>query len=45
MLAGTGMSVLEVALSVGFQSPSHFATVFKRFTGEPPCTWRQSQRA
>ena len=45
MLAETGMSVLEVALSVGFQSPSHFTTVFKRFTGEAPFAWRQSQSA
>jgi len=45
MLAGTGMSVVEVALTVGFQSQAHFTTVFKRFTGEPPYAWRQSQRA
>jgi AraC-like DNA-binding protein len=45
MLAETSMSVLEVALSVGFQSPSHFSTVFKRFTGEAPFAWRQSQSA
>jgi AraC family transcriptional regulator len=43
MLAGTGMPLADVALSVGFQTQSHFTTVFKRFTGQPPLAWRQSQ--
>jgi AraC family transcriptional regulator len=43
MLLGTGMPVVDIALSVGFQTQSHFTTVFKRFAGQPPLAWRQSQ--
>jgi AraC family transcriptional regulator len=43
MLAQTGMSVVNIALSVGFQSQSHFTVVFNRFVGRPPHAWRQSQ--
>jgi AraC family transcriptional regulator len=43
MLLGTATPVVEIALSVGFQTQSHFTTVFKRFTGQPPLAWRQSQ--
>ena len=43
MLLGTGMSLVDVALSVGFQTQAHFTSVFKRFTGQPPRAWRQSR--
>jgi AraC family transcriptional regulator len=43
MLLRTKVPVVEIALSVGFQTQSHFTTVFKRFTGQPPLAWRQSQ--
>ena len=43
MLIGTGMSLVDVALSVGFQSQSHFTTVFKRYAGQPPRAWRESR--
>jgi AraC family transcriptional regulator len=42
MLTETGTSVVDVALSVGFQTQSHFTTVFKRFAGQPPRAWRHS---
>jgi AraC-like DNA-binding protein len=42
MLAETGMSVVDIALSVGFQTQAHFTTVFKRFAGRPPQTWRRA---
>jgi AraC-like DNA-binding protein len=42
MLVQTDMSVVDVALSVGFQSQSHFTVVFNRFVGRPPHAWRQS---
>jgi transcriptional regulator GlxA family with amidase domain len=32
----------ELALTVGFQSQSHFSTVFKRLTGQSPAQWRKS---
>jgi AraC family transcriptional regulator len=43
MLVGTGMSVVDVALSVGFQTQSHFTSVFKRYAGQPPRAWRESR--
>lgn len=42
MLGRTGMSLVDVALSVGFQTQSHFTAVFKRFVGQPPHAWRRS---
>ena len=35
-------SIVDVALSVGFQTQSHFTTVFKRFIGDTPDKWRRS---
>ncbi len=43
MLAGTGMSLMDIALSVGFQTQSHFTSVFKRYAGQPPRAWRESR--
>lgn len=42
MLAGDTTSLVEIALSIGFQTQSHFTSVFKRFVGQPPRAWRQS---
>jgi AraC-like DNA-binding protein len=41
MLVDTDMSLVNVALSVGFQSQPHFQTVFKRLVGYSPNVWRQ----
>ncbi|GGF04961.1 hypothetical protein GCM10011611_07970 [Aliidongia dinghuensis] len=41
MLLDPRTSVIEIALSVGFQTHAHFTTVFKRFVGETPYRWRQ----
>jgi AraC family transcriptional regulator len=41
-LSRSKMPIAEIALSVGFQTQAHFATVFKRFTGEPPAQWRHN---
>jgi AraC family transcriptional regulator len=43
MLAETGMSLVDIALSVGFQTQSHFTSVFKRYAGQPPRAWRESR--
>ncbi len=43
-LAEAIMPLAEVALSVGFQTQSHFSTVFKRFTGETPGRWQRGCR-
>jgi AraC family transcriptional regulator len=34
--------VTEVALACGFTSSAHFATVFRKATGQTPSTWRAS---
>jgi AraC-like DNA-binding protein len=43
MLAETGMSLVDIALSVGFQTQSHFTSVFKRYAGQSPRAWRESR--
>jgi AraC family transcriptional regulator len=43
MLAGEA-PLIDVALSVGFQTQSHFTSVFKRFVGKPPAAWREDER-
>lgn len=35
------LSLVEIALKVGFQSQAHFTTVFKRIVGETPHRWRR----
>jgi AraC-like DNA-binding protein len=40
LLRESDNALVEVALSVGFQTQAHFTTVFKRFTGETPHRWR-----
>jgi AraC family transcriptional regulator len=42
MMVETGTSLVDVALSVGFQTQSHFTTVFKRFSGQSPRAWCHS---
>lgn len=45
MLVGSSMSLVDVALAVGFQTQSHFTSVFKRYAGQPPRAWRESRGA
>jgi AraC family transcriptional regulator len=40
-----GMALAEVALCAGFQTQSHFSTVFKRITGATPGRWRRVNAA
>lgn len=42
MLRQSDLALVDVALSVGFQTQAHFTTVFKRFAGETPHRWRQA---
>jgi AraC-like DNA-binding protein len=37
------MSLVDVALSVGFQTQSHFTSVFKRYAGQAPRAWREAR--
>src|SRR5471032_672592 len=41
LLRHTRMSVLEIAHSVGYESPSHLAHVFRRVLGRSPDEWRR----
>jgi AraC-like DNA-binding protein len=48
LLRESALAIVEIALTVGFQTQAHFTTVFKKFTGCPPHQWRcakQPQRA
>jgi AraC family transcriptional regulator len=36
------MTLVEIALTVGFQTQAHFSTVFKRFVGDTPYRWRNA---
>jgi AraC family transcriptional regulator len=40
LMRDTTMPIMEIALTVGFQTQAHFTTVFKRFTGYTPRSWR-----
>jgi AraC family transcriptional regulator len=42
LLRHTTMTIVEVALSVGFQTQAHFTTVFKRIAGSTPAHWRNT---
>jgi AraC family transcriptional regulator len=42
MLTEGTIPLVEIALSVGFQTQSHFTSVFKRYVGQPPRAWQQS---
>jgi AraC family transcriptional regulator len=43
MLAARFAALVDIALSVGFQTQAHFTTVFKKFVGNTPCQWRRDQ--
>lgn len=42
LLKRAEVSLVEVALTVGFQTQAHFTTVFKRFAGDTPYQWRSA---
>jgi AraC family transcriptional regulator len=44
LLATSDVPVVDIALTVGFQTQSHFTAVFKRFVGMPPGAWRDAKR-
>jgi AraC-like DNA-binding protein len=41
LLRNTELALVDVALSVGFQTQAHFTTVFRRLAGETPHRWRR----
>jgi AraC-like DNA-binding protein len=42
LLRNSNRTLMDIALSVGFQTQAHFTTVFKRFAGDTPHRWRRS---
>jgi len=42
MLLNSGTPLVEIALSVGFQTQAHFTTVFKKIVGQTPHRWREA---
>jgi AraC family transcriptional regulator len=41
MLTATSDTLVDIALSVGFQTQAHFTTVFKKIAGNTPCQFRR----
>jgi AraC family transcriptional regulator len=44
LLRNSTMPIVEIALSVGFQTQAHFTTVFKRYVGCTPRQWRNGNQ-
>jgi AraC-like DNA-binding protein len=44
LLLQPGVSLIDIAMQVGFRTQSHFTTVFKRYAGKAPRYWRDQQR-
>jgi AraC family transcriptional regulator len=45
LLRNSSMTIVEIALAVGFQTQAHFTTVFKRIVGTTPHQWRNHHAA
>ena len=45
LLTETDMPIPDVAVAAGFGSPTHFAFIFKRVTGQSPLKYRSTTRA
>jgi AraC family transcriptional regulator len=45
LLTATSGPVVDIALSVGFQTQAHFTTVFRKIVGNTPRQWRREQAA
>ncbi|AND93349.1 AraC family transcriptional regulator [Bradyrhizobium diazoefficiens] len=45
LLQQADVSLVDIALTVGFQTQAHFTTVFKRFAGDTPYQWRSAYLA
>jgi AraC-like DNA-binding protein len=43
VLTATSDTLVDIALSVGFQTQAHFTTVFKKIVGNTPRQWRRGQ--
>lgn len=45
LLKQAELALVDIALTVGFQTQAHFTTVFKRFVGDTPYQWRSAYLA
>ena len=45
LLKQAEITLVDIALTVGFQTQAHFTTVFKRFIGDTPYQWRSAYLA
>jgi AraC family transcriptional regulator len=45
LLKQAEIALVDIALTVGFQTQAHFTTVFKRFVGDTPYQWRSAYLA
>ncbi|RXT35439.1 AraC family transcriptional regulator [Bradyrhizobium betae] len=45
LLKQAEIPLVDIALTVGFQTQAHFTTVFKRFVGDTPYQWRSAYLA
>ncbi|MFA5955915.1 helix-turn-helix domain-containing protein [Hyphomicrobium sp.] len=45
LLLTTSEPLVEIALSVGFQTQAHFTTIFKKIVGNTPLRWRRGQQS
>ncbi|MGY3649318.1 AraC family transcriptional regulator [Bradyrhizobium sp. LM4.3] len=45
LLKQAEIALVDIALTVGFQTQAHFTTVFKRFVGDTPYQWRSAHLA
>lgn len=45
LLKQAEVALVDIALTVGFQTQAHFTTVFKRFVGDTPYQWRSAHLA
>ena len=45
LLKQAEVSLVDIALTVGFQTQAHFTTVFKRVGGDTPYQWRSAYLA
>jgi len=43
LLATRTVAITEIARSVGFRTPSHFTTTFRRITGMTPTAYRRAE--
>ena len=43
LLTATSDALVDIALTVGFQTQAHFTTVFKKIVGNTPRQWRRGQ--